>query len=138
MLKPGYAPFEQYSVNGNQGPWTDVYGLCATIYKCITWRTPPEALGRVKNDTLVPPSRLNPDIPPGVDAVLMYGLEVYPEKRCKSIDELARLLKEALNGRPAKKNGKSLLITVLLTVIMMLAVIIGLVFAASLILKSGG
>ena len=42
-MKPGYTPLEQYSVNGDQGPWTDVYAMGASIYYCICGKKPPEA-----------------------------------------------------------------------------------------------
>ena len=49
-LKHGYAPIEQYQHRG-QGPWTDVYGLAATIYYCLTGKTPPQALDRLMEYT---------------------------------------------------------------------------------------
>lgn len=47
ILKPGYAPIEQYQKRGNLGPWTDVYALCGTIYYCLTGQVPPDAPERM-------------------------------------------------------------------------------------------
>ncbi len=98
QFKPGYAPVEQYNKNGNQGPWTDVYGLCATIYKCITGATPVDSLERLQNDSLKTPSSLGVNISDPLERVLMYGLAVVPEKRCRSMNELLTITEQALNG----------------------------------------
>lgn len=96
LLKQGYAPEEQYRKNGDQGPWTDVYGLCATMYRCITGTIPVDALDRLRNDSLLPPSKLGITIPESMENVLMYGLAVFKENRCQSMDELAELMEKAL------------------------------------------
>lgn len=98
MLKKGYAPEEQYRRNGDQGPWTDVYGLCATIYRCITGKTPDDSLDRVHHDQLLPPSRLGVAIAPELENVLMYGLALYPQNRCKSMTELMQLTDNAFSN----------------------------------------
>ena len=88
MLKHGYAPYEQYQTHGNQGPWTDVYALCATIYKCITGARIPEATDRLLNDSVQPPSALGADIAPATEQALMKGLAVRPQDRWQRIDDL--------------------------------------------------
>ena len=98
VLKPGYAPEEQYRTQGQQGPWTDVYALCATIYKCITGVTPPEPIERMANDKLVPPIALCP-VTPAQNAALLKGLAIYAAQRFQSIEELYR----ALYGSPVSQ-----------------------------------
>ena len=52
LVSPGYAPIEQYSSNSNrQGPWTDIYGLGATLYKAVTGKMPLAAVDR--SETIV-------------------------------------------------------------------------------------
>lgn len=52
ILKSGFAPPEQYLPAGKLGAWTDVYGLCATMYFCLTGLTPAESVSRLKKDEL--------------------------------------------------------------------------------------
>ena len=92
VIKQSYAPYEQYRRNGNQGPWTDVYGLCATIYKCITGIAPPDALDRIVKDELKPPAQLGADISPKTEQALLRGLEIYPENRWQSVGQLINAL----------------------------------------------
>ncbi len=88
MLKPGYAPEEQYRSRGKQGPWTDVYGLCATMYRAITGKVPDESLERLAEDMLESPSQMGISMAPGQEAALMKGMAVFQKDRFQSMEEL--------------------------------------------------
>lgn len=98
MLKKGYAPIEQYRRSGEQGPWTDVYAMCATIYHCITGKLPVDSLDRAVEDTLQKPSAMGAAISPAQERVLMYGMAVDQRDRCQNMTELLGLLERAKNA----------------------------------------
>ena len=105
MLKPGYAPEEQYRSRGKQGPWSDVYALTATIYKCITGVTPVESMERMREDTLKPPKELGVSISDVQNAAVMQGMAVYAENRIQNMDALHTALysdKSAVKAEPSK------------------------------------
>ena len=90
MLKPGYAPEEQYRTKGKQGPWTDIYALCATMYKCLTGVTPSESNERIFDDDLVSPSSIGIAIDEHVERALLKGLNVLQQDRYQCIDDLLK------------------------------------------------
>ena len=92
MLKHGYAPAEQYSSRGVQGPHTDVYALSATIYKAITGITPEDSMDRVFEDRLAAPGQLGAALPAYQEAALMKGLAVRAENRFRTVGELGEAL----------------------------------------------
>ncbi len=95
ILKEGYAPEEQHRRDGKQGPWTDVYALCGTMYRAITGRKPEDVMSRVMGAPLKKPSELGiRDINLNQEAVLMRGLEVRRESRIQNMEELYRALYE--------------------------------------------
>lgn len=102
MLKHGFAPREQYSGHG-QGPWTDIYALCATVYYCLTGRVPPSSMERDDSDEdpLIPPTRLGAALSPAQESALLKGLAVRAKDRCQSAGSLyAALYGRTMEGYP--------------------------------------
>lgn len=92
----GYTPLEQYSYNGNQGAWSDVYGFSAVLYRALVGTVPQDAVSRGMNDQLIIPARYAEIIPVYVINALMNGLQVNVEDRTQDIEAL----REELSATP--------------------------------------
>lgn len=102
VLKHGYAPVEQYSTKGNQGPWSDVYAVAATIYRCITGETPPDSMERLQDETIKSPKQLGVDIPLTAELALMKGLALKAADRYESVPEFQKaLLEKSIQNSPS-------------------------------------
>lgn len=98
VVTPGFAPIEQYSTRGRQGPWTDIYAVGALLYRGMTGVVPEDATSRVLDDRLVPTARAARKQygRPLIDAV-DWALQVHAAERPQSIAQW----REALEGRGA-------------------------------------
>ena len=88
ILKRGYAPEEQYRTKGKQGPWTDVYALCATMYKMMTDHILPEAMDRLVDDEHIPLQDFHLDITKAQCEAIEKGLRVRGSDRFQSVRDL--------------------------------------------------
>ena len=102
ILKPGYAPVEQYAEvpSLKQGPWTDIYALCAVVYAAVVGNKPPVSVGRTVVDSFVPLSQLaagrySARFLQAIDA----GLQVRPDGRPASVQAFRMAL--GLDGHAA-------------------------------------
>lgn len=119
IVKKGFAPIEQYQNWGNLGPWTDVYGLCATIYFCLTEKKMPDAMDRVlgveeygadtdmddcTEQTARERDAAERKIPLHVREAVERGTQIRITDRLRSMEELYELLfADETRGR---ENGK--------------------------------
>ncbi len=84
VLTPEYAPIEQYSPRGNQGPWTDIYALGALAYEALIGQVPDDAIERVREDRLRPvdevaPQRVSAVLAAAIDAALAVDEGARPQ-----------------------------------------------------------
>ena len=87
ILKPGYAPLEQYSVTGNQGPWTDVYAMGAVFYRCLSGVMPPDAPDRITGRECPPLSAVGVKVPARIENAVMKALALSIPDRWQRMKE---------------------------------------------------
>ena len=92
VLKPGFAPPEQYTSKGEQGPWTDVYALAATFYQSVSGQRVPDAPDRLAGNPTRPLCDLAPEIDKKLSAVIDRALALNFRKRYRSMQEFETAL----------------------------------------------
>lgn len=105
VLKPGYAPIEQYLADGSlkQGPWTDLYGLGAVLHFLLEGKAPPAAINRMQQDAyelLLAKRERHPDVPAKILAGIDHCLAVQPDRRPSSVAKLKELFNLAPESVP--------------------------------------
>ncbi len=109
VLKPGYAPPEQYDKVKPQGPWTDTYAVGATMYRMITGQMPEESTNRVIEDKLLYPHEIDESIPFNISCAIMKAMAVEKHMRFSNIDEFRKALlgeKKVMHLAKEKKRRK--------------------------------
>lgn len=122
IVKPGYAPPEQYkddddrrSNDDRQGPWTDIYALGATMYSCVTGVVPADAMDRQDElynkqpDLVKSPREIDPTIPEYIDSSLMRSMSVTPKFRFQTVEEFENAILNKKTFRSEEQERKFLL-----------------------------
>lgn len=103
IVKPGFAPIEQYSRSGTQGPYTDVYGLAATYYYLVSGKKLPSAPDRAVGVEVMPLQQLNPEVPDHVNQAIHHALQKRWQDRTADMKEFVREMN--LSKRPEPDMG---------------------------------
>lgn len=92
VVKPGFAPPEQYETVNHQDPRTDIYALGATLYYAMTGIKPEESTDRKPDDTLVEPSSIDSSIPQSISTAIMRAMAIEQQYRFANVDEFEKAL----------------------------------------------
>lgn len=103
VVKPGFAPPEQYDKVNRQDARTDIYALGATLYYAMTGKKPEESTNRKIDDTLEEPAALVPEIPANISTIVMRAMAVEQQYRFAS----AREFQDALVSEKAIRSVKT-------------------------------
>ena len=125
VFKKGFSPEEQYRTKGQQGSWSDIYAICATMYFMLTGKVPDDAIQRMVEDSL--PSLVDmPDIdlPRKHKETIMKGLNIQAKDRYQRMEELLTELYE-IPIKPPIVHTKAKFRNTLIVTVALLLVIIG-------------
>lgn len=99
-----YGAPEQYEASGWQGNWTDVYGLCATLYRTLTGSVPLDVFELSKGRRSASPNFVNNDVPLNVSNAIIKGMEFNTKARTQSVYDLLSELLDCTEGNTAVYN----------------------------------
>ena len=103
IVSQGYSPLEQYSRRSRQGPYTDVYALCATIYHAMTGAVPPPSIERnLDGMPLTPIRKYGVSISETVESAILHGLALKSVDRTQSVKQLQEEIKNSSNAAGEK------------------------------------
>ena len=106
LKKKGYSPIEQIAGTANQGSWTDVYALAATIYYCLCGTAPADSNERAADSTCFrTPRELGVQISESVEQIILAGMALQPEDRIQSVEQFREALEEAGWGEDPEESS---------------------------------
>lgn len=109
VLKPGFAPYEQYSSKGKQGSYTDVYSLAGTFYYILSGKMLPQAPERIAGAGYIKLRDMNLGIPVYVSDAFDKALELQYQNRTQTMSEFLKDLQlYAVDKGPAIDSKKEI------------------------------
>ena len=117
ILKPGFAPPEQYEKVNIQGAWTDIYALGATLYYIITGVKPEESTNRKVADDLAAPKEIDPEIPEHISNTIMKAMAIDKHLRFISVADFEKALSGDKKVLPVTKERRRRKLRRLITVL---------------------
>lgn len=98
LIKPGYAPPEQYKYNGIQGPWTDIYALATTFYYIVSGRHIPSAKDRLIEDKVRPLCEITPNVNKSLSDVISKAMFLDYKKRYQTVEDFLNDIHHAVSS----------------------------------------
>ena len=136
IFKPYFSAPEQRDERGVLGSWTDVYGMCSTMYFCLTGKEPVDMLSRLLHDDMKRPSSQGADILPQAERILMKGLELDRHVRVQNMGTLRTELEKVYppitedekERQRVRRKRTQQIIAVAAAAVVLCAAVIGFVF----------
>lgn len=141
ILKPGYAPPEQYGGRTTQDERTDLYALGAVLYRMVVGEMPPEALERSKEQDMTRPGVLREDLPIWVDRIIMKAMALNQDDRFHNASEFEEALNKGVQfilqekSTSEREESATNIIMVVVWIILMCGVLYGVYWYTHLTIK---